>query len=150
MLFISLQKLFSFSWCLSFCLEFLVMQQNSLIKKIMLIRNFMTSQPGWQIIATHILSIISRNKGIQTMKFDQLVEYNMRNIFVETLYTKCSVEISPRPFSEKLRLSISLDQYFKVLYNLFLLYASWGLSKYFESKLQTTCFHLTKSFFFFF
>ena len=37
------------------------------------------------------------------MKFDQLVEYNMRNIFLETLYTKCSVEISPRPFPEKLR-----------------------------------------------
>ena len=26
------------------------------------------------------------------MKFDQLVEYNMRNIFVEKSYTKCAGE----------------------------------------------------------
>ena len=46
----------------------------------------------------------------------------MRNIFLEKSYTKCGVETSPRPFSEKLKLSISLDQWSKVLYSLFLLY----------------------------
>ena len=46
MLFISPQKLFSFSRYLSFCLDFLVMYRNGLIKKIRLISNFMTSQPG--------------------------------------------------------------------------------------------------------
>ena len=40
----------------------------------------MTSQPGQQIIAIHILSNISRGKGNQTMKFGQLIEYNMRNL----------------------------------------------------------------------
>ena len=40
----------------------------------------------------HILSNISRSKGNQTKKFDQLIEYNLRNIFVETLYTKCAAE----------------------------------------------------------
>ena len=40
------QKLFSFSRYLSFCLYFLVMYRNSLIKKIRLISNFMTSQSG--------------------------------------------------------------------------------------------------------
>ena len=70
----------------------------------------MTSQPGKQTIAIHILAIISRSKGSQTMKFGQLIEYNMRNIFLEKSYTKCRGETSPRPFSEKLRLSISLDQ----------------------------------------
>ena len=44
------------------------------------------------------------------MKFVQLIEYNMRNIFLEKSYTKCGGETSPRPFSEKLKLSISLDQ----------------------------------------
>ena len=34
----------------------------------------------------------------------------MRNIFVEKPCTKCGEETSPRPFSEKLKLSISLDQ----------------------------------------
>ena len=44
------------------------------------------------------------------MKFGQLVERDMRNIFLEKLYTKCGGETSPRPFSEKLKVSMSLDQ----------------------------------------
>ena len=43
------------------------------------------------------------------MKLGQLIECNMRNIFLEILYTKCDKETSPRPFSEKLKLSLSLD-----------------------------------------
>ena len=44
------------------------------------------------------------------MKFGQLIECNMRNIFLEKSYTKCCGETSPRPFSEKLKLNVSLDQ----------------------------------------
>ena len=44
------------------------------------------------------------------MKFDQLIGRNMRNIFLGKSYTKCGVETSPRPFSEKLKFSVSLDQ----------------------------------------
>ena len=44
------------------------------------------------------------------MKFDHLLEYNMRNIFVEISYTKYGVETFPIPFSKKLKLSISLNQ----------------------------------------
>ena len=36
-----------------------------------------------------------------TMKFVQLIEYNMRNIFPEKSYTKCGGEDSPRPFYQK-------------------------------------------------
>ena len=43
----------------------------------------MTSQPGKQTIAMHLLPNISRSKGNQTMKFGQLAEYNMRNIFMK-------------------------------------------------------------------
>ena len=56
------------------------------------------------------------------MKFCQLIEYNMTNIFIETSYTECGGETSLRPFSEKSKLSISLDQQAKVLYSLFLLH----------------------------
>ena len=35
----------------------------------------MTSQPGQQTIATHILPNISRSKGNRTMKLGQLIEY---------------------------------------------------------------------------
>ena len=58
----------------------------------------------------HMLPNISRSKDNQTMKFGQLIECNMRNIFLEKSYTKCDGETSPRPFSEKLKLSISMDQ----------------------------------------
>ena len=44
------------------------------------------------------------------MKFGQLVGCSIRKIFLEKSYTKCGGETSPRPFSEKLKLSISLDQ----------------------------------------
>ena len=58
------------------------------------------------------------------MKFGQLVElYNLRDIFLEKSYTKCGGETSPRPFSGKLKLSISLDQWSKVLCSLLLLYS---------------------------
>ena len=53
------------------------------------------------------------------MKYGQLIEYRMINIFLENSYTKCGRENIPRPFSKKLKLSISLDQYSKVLYILF-------------------------------
>ena len=48
----------------------------------------MTSQSWKQTIAIHILPNISRSKGNQTMIFAQLIEYNMRNIFLKKSYTK--------------------------------------------------------------
>ena len=38
-------------------------------------------QPGKQTIAIHILPNMSRNKYIQTMKFGELIEYNMQGLF---------------------------------------------------------------------
>ena len=38
------------------------------------------------------------------MKFGQLIEYNVRNIFFEKLYTKCAREAIPRPFSKKIKI----------------------------------------------
>ena len=48
----------------------------------------MTSQPGSQTIAIHLLADISQSKGNQTMKFGQLIEYNKRNIFLQKLCGK--------------------------------------------------------------
>ena len=58
------------------------MYKTGLIRKIMLILKFMTSQSGLQTIPIHILPNVSRTKGNQTMKFNQLIEYNMRKISV--------------------------------------------------------------------
>ena len=57
------------------------------------------------------------------MKLGKLIDYNMRNIFFHKSYTKCGAETSPRPFFEKKKMSISLDQLAKVSDSLFLLYA---------------------------
>ena len=70
----------------------------------------MKLRPGKQTIEIHILPNISGSKGTQTMKLGQLIEYNMRNIFLEKSYIKWGGETTPRPFSGKLKLSISLDQ----------------------------------------
>ena len=56
----------------------------------------------------YILPNISRRKGNQTLKFGQLIERNIKIIFLEKLFAKCDAEISPKHFSEKLKLSISL------------------------------------------
>ena len=70
----------------------------------------MTSQHGKQTIAIHILPNIYKSKNNQAMKFGQLIEHNMRNIFLKKLYTKCGGEIIPRPFCKKSKLSVSLDE----------------------------------------
>ena len=59
-----------------------VIQKNSLIRKLMLIAEFMASQIGQQIITRHILLNISISKDNQAMRFGQLIEYNLRNIFL--------------------------------------------------------------------
>ena len=58
----------------------------------------------------HILPNISRSKDNQTMKLGQLIEYNTINIFLEKSYTHYGGETTPRPFSGKLKLSVSLNQ----------------------------------------
>ena len=87
-------KIFKF-----FDLTFLAMYKNGLVRKIRLILKFMTSQPGFQTIAIHTFPNISRSKGNQAIKFGQLIEYNMNNIFTEKSYTKFAGET--RPLSKK-------------------------------------------------
>ena len=57
----------------------------------------MTSQPCYQAIVMHNTSV---SKDDQTMKPGQLIEYNMRNIFLEKSCTKCRGETIPRPVSK--------------------------------------------------
>ena len=58
----------------------------------------MTLQPWKQTITIHVFPNISRSKDNQTIKFGQLIECNMRNIFLEKSYTKCDGELVPDPF----------------------------------------------------
>ena len=101
--------------------------ENSLIRHRRLISKFMMSQPGKKAFRIYLLPNIPRRKGNQTMKFGQLIEYNMKKIFLEKSYTKCCGETSPRSFSKKSQWSISRDQ--QVLHSLFLLYAKLRATK---------------------
>ena len=86
MLFILCLKLFSF-------LTYLHFVEKLLDQKLWLISIFMTPQAEQKLITIHILPNISRSKGKQTIKFDQLIEYNTSNIFLET-----GGEASPQTF----------------------------------------------------
>ena len=81
------------------------------------------------------------------MKFDQLKEYNMRKIFLKNYTQDVTEKLDPNPFLRNqnwVYLWInSLKFYIVYLYCM----PSWGLSKYIETKLQTTCFYFLQSFF---
>ena len=83
------------------------------------------------------------------MKFGQLIEDNMRSIFLGKSFTKCGGETSPTPFSGNLKRfnDLDLDQWPKISYSLFLLIRKLRAIKYIETKLQTTCFYLILSIF---
>ena len=49
---------------------------------------------------------ISRSKDKQTMKIGQLIEYNMRIIFLEKSSTKCGEKTIPKRFSKKIKIEI--------------------------------------------
>ena len=82
-----------------------------------------------------ILPNISRSKCNRTMKLDQLIKCNMRNIFLENLYAKWDGETIPRTFFWKIKIihiSGSIVQGFMQF-----VMPSWGLLKHIETKLQT-------------
>ena len=141
MLFISFQKLFSFSRYLNFLSSLFghvskrLGQKNNFNFKLYELTAWLTSSCNTHI--SHIL-YVSRRKGNQTMKIGQLIEYKMRNIFLEKSYTKCGRDTSPRPFFGKYLWINSLRFYIVCFYCM----SSCVLSKYIETKLQTACFYL--------
>ena len=64
------------------------------------------SQPGKQRITIRILPNTSRSKDNQTKNSGHLIEYNMRNIFLEKSYAVGG----GKSFSKNSKLIISLDQ----------------------------------------
>ena len=82
------EKLFSLLRYLDFYPGLFSHVVKRLSRKLRLISKFMTSQTVKPIIAIHILPNISRSKGNQTMKFGQLIENKVRNIFLRKSYSK--------------------------------------------------------------
>ena len=57
-----------------------------MIIKIRLASKLKTSTPAKKKIAIHSLPNISRRKDNQTIKFGQLIEYIIKNIFLEIIH----------------------------------------------------------------
>ena len=70
----------------------------------------MASQPGKQTTAMHILPNILRSKGNQIKKLGQLMEYYMKNIYLEKSYTKYAGDTIPEPLSKNSKVGVSLHQ----------------------------------------
>ena len=85
---------------------------------------------------------ISRSKAKQAIKFGQLVEQcKYRNIFIGNSYTKCET-LFPDSFLKNRKWAYLWINSLKLYIASFYWMPSWGLSKYNETKLQTTCFYL--------
>ena len=116
-------------------------------KIILKFLKFLTSQPGKQTIAILILPNISERKGHQIMKFGQLIEYNISNIFLEN-HTENSVEkLFPDPFLKNQNVAYLWIDRLKFYAVCFYCMPSWVLCKHIETNLWTTCFCLIWSFF---
>ena len=72
--------------------------------------------------STQLVLNLSRSKSNQRIKFGQIKEYNMRNVFLEKTYTKCGGKTNSRAFSKKSKLSLYLNQHYEHLCSLILLY----------------------------
>ena len=95
----------------------------------------------------YTLTNISRSTDNQAMKFGQLIQYNIKNVFLEKSHTKCDGETMPDPFLKNQNWAYIWINSVKFYTVCFYCKSSWRLSKYIETKLQTTCFYLIQSFF---
>ena len=102
MLFISFEKLFSFSRYLSFCPNFCG-HLGKRLKKVNLKPDDLTN---WE----HILSNIWRSKDSKGKKYGQFTEYNMKNNFLQKSYKECGEEANSKPFYNYSKLRVSLDR----------------------------------------
>ena len=84
---------------------------------------------------------ISRSKGNQTLKFGQLIECNMGNIFLEKSHRMWRRNAFLKTKNWAYLWINSLKFYTVCFYCM----ASWGLLKYIETKMQTNYFHLILS-----
>ena len=82
----------------------------------------------------------------ETMKFGQLIEYNIRNIFPEKSNPKYGGIASLTAFYKKSKLRKSVDQQYESYKVFFIVCPTRSLPKYIKTKVLTTCFYLIQSF----
>ena len=90
---------------------------------------------------------ISRSKENQSTKFGQLIECDITKIFLKNHTQNMVKKLVPDPFLKNWNWAYLWINSLKFYTVCFYCMASWGLSKYIDTKLQTTCSHLILSFF---
>ena len=94
-----------------FVLTFWPFRKDGLIRKVRLISNFMTLQPGQQTITIQKLRNIPRSKSKQATKFRLVIEDYKRNIFLQKSCRKWAKETSFRPlFFKKIKALYEIKQ----------------------------------------
>ena len=92
-------------------------------------QNLRGSQTGKQTITVRILLDISKGKGNQAMKFGNLIEYNLRNIFLQKSYKKRNRETSSRSLSEKALYEVK-ESGQHLSFNIFWKFSAWTCNKH--------------------
>ena len=96
----------------------------------------MTPQTGKQTTAIHTQPNISRSIDHRTMKFGQLIENNMKNIFMKNNAQNLVEKLIPGPFLKNQNsayLWINNLKFYRVCFY-------WGLPAYIKSKMLTLVF----------
>ena len=104
----------------NFCLEFFVMQKNGLIRKIRIISKFMA-------VNKELKYVYWPNLKKQGQSGNEIIEYNMTNIFIEKSYRKCGGETISSPLLKNQNwayLWINILKFFTVC---FYFMPNWGL-----------------------
>ena len=78
---------------------------------------------------------ISRCKGNETMNFSMLIQYNMRNTFLENHTQNLVEKLFPEPFLKSQHWADLWINSLKFYTVCFYFMPSWGLSEYIETKL---------------
>ena len=84
------------------------------------------------------------------MKFDQLIECSIRNIFLQKSFIECGRETIPRFFPKKSKVSISLVQLPKVLYSFFIVCEAEDYRNELKLSCRPLAFTIYKAFLFLF
>ena len=89
----------------------------------------------------HLLTVASRNKDTQTMEFGQLIESNMRNIFLEKWFTKCDGETILKVKQSSGSIA------WNFIHFIFIVCRIQEIPKYIDTKVLITYFYFILSFF---
>ena len=90
---------------------------------------------------------ILRSTGNQTIKFGQLIDYNMRNIFFKDHTQNLVQKLVPDPFLKNENWAYLWVNWLKLQTFYFCYMPYWGPSKQIETILNTICIYLIWSFF---